>query len=291
MPAVRLPAKFLVLVLGILVVFFGVLSVIVIGRESDLLSRKAMEKEHLLAQTIVADLRDNMLTGRPRSTLALMEVLRGSYGLVRLDVLRKDGSPAFDRQGPRLVLPQIARAFASGQTEHFEETGTVPLHTNIFPLENAGECRRCHARSGNILGVILISHTLEDTYEEIASSKRQLAFLFLTMLVVTGSLLYLTVRKLVLVPLARLHRGAELIGGGDLAHRIDVESRDEFSDLAGTFNTMAGRLSETYGGLEQRVKVRTVELNESVRLLQGILANMSSGVVLLDLLLPGFYQK
>jgi PAS domain S-box-containing protein len=278
----RLPAKFLVLILGILVVFFVILSLIVIERETDLLKRKAAEKEHLLAQAIVADLRDNMLAGRPRSTLDLMEVLRGSYGLVRLEVLRKDGSPAFDREGTRRVLPQIARVFESGQPTEFTEGGEVSLHTNIFPLQNASECRRCHVKAGDILGVILISHSLEDTLEEIRSSKRHLAFLFFAMLAATGALLYVTVRKLVLSPLRSLHRGAEIMGGGDLTHRINVESRDEFSDLAGSFNDMAEKLKQTYGELENRVKVRTSELNESVRLMRGILSSMSSGVVLLS---------
>jgi len=282
MPPVRLPAKFLILVLGILVVFFGILSFIVIERETDLLTRKSAEQEHLLAQTIVADLRDNMLAGRPRSTLDLMEVLRGSYGLVRLEVLRKDGTLAFDRQGPRRFMPQIADAFLSGKVVDFTETGEVPTHTNIFPLQNASECRRCHARAGDTLGVILISQSLEDTVEEVSVSKRQLVALFSVMLLVIGAALYIAVRKVVLSPLRSLHHGAKIIGMGELGHRITIGSRDEFSDLAGTFNEMAEKLKETYGGLEHMVKVRTTELNESVRLMEGILSSMSSGVVLLD---------
>jgi PAS domain S-box-containing protein len=282
MRAVRLPAKFLILVLGILVVFFGILSVIVIEREADLLTRTAAEKENLLAQTIVADLRANMLAGRPRSTLTQIKGLQGAYGLARLEVLRKDGSPAFDQQGPRRVLPQIGQVFQSGKTMDFNEDNELPLHTNIFPLPNESECRRCHAGAGNILGVILISHPLEDTIEDIQASKRQLAFLFVAMLLATGALLYFIVRKFVLSPLEVLHRGAEIIGGGNLEHRITIGSRDEFGDLAGTFNEMAWRLKETYGGLENMVKVRTAELNESIRLTQGILSSMSSGVVLLD---------
>src|SRR5512145_2674200 len=212
MVSVKLPVKFLILVLGILVVFFGILSVIVVQRETRLLIGKAAEQEHLLAKTIVADLKDNMLAGRPRSTLKLMESLRGDYNLVRLEVLRSNGSPAFDQQGPRRLLPQIARAFETGQTMDFNEKGMHPLHTNLFPLENESECRRCHSRDGNVLGVILISHSLEETIEETRASKRQLAALFLFMLLVTGALLYLTVLKLVLSPLQSLHHGAEVIG-------------------------------------------------------------------------------
>jgi PAS domain S-box-containing protein len=281
MVSVKLSVKFLILILGILVVFFGILSVIVIQRETNLLIGKAAEQEHFLSRTIVADLKDSMLTGRPRSTLNLMERLRSAYSLVRLDVLRKDGSPAFDQLGPRLLLPQISQAFEIGQTMDFDEEGMIPLHTNIVPLKNESECRRCHGRDVEILGVILISHMLDETIEEIRSSKRQLAVLFTSMLLVTGMLLYLTVRKFVLSPLQSLHCGAEIIGTGDLNHRITIASRDEFSDLAGTFNEMAGRLQETYGGLESMVKTRTAELNENIRLMQSILSSMSSGVALL----------
>jgi len=61
----KLHAKFLILVLGILIVFFGILSYVIIQREVRILSQKGAEKEHLLTRTIVADLKDGMLSGRP----------------------------------------------------------------------------------------------------------------------------------------------------------------------------------------------------------------------------------
>ncbi len=279
---VRLPVKFLVLVVGILIVFLGILSTIVIRREASILARKAAEQEHLLARTVVADLKDSMLTGRPRSTLNLIEGLQGAYGLVRLEVLREDGSPAFDQRGARRALPQIAQVFQTGKVMDFNEEGPPPLHTNIFPLPNESECRRCHGKAQDILGVILISHTLENTIEEIQTSKRQLTVLFLAMVLVMGAALSIAVRRVVLAPLRALHQGVAAFGRGDLSHRIGIESRDEFGELAVSFNGMAGSIRESRSGLENMVKSRTAELNESVRLMQGILSSMSSGVVLLS---------
>jgi len=278
----KLHAKFLTLVLGILIVFFGILSSIIIQREVRILSRKGAEKENLLARTIVAVLKEDMLTGRPRSTLHLMESLQGAYGLVRLAVIRKDGTHAFGVPGPRFALPQIAQAFESGKVVDFNEEGAVPLHTNIFPLPNENACRRCHRSEGETLGVILVSHSLEDTIEEIQSGKRQLMFLLAVLIVVMGTALYVAVRKVVLAPLRTLHRGARIIGMGNFEHRISMEGGDEFSELAYSFNDMAQRVKETTSGLENMVKIRTTELNESVRLMRGILSSMSSGVVLLS---------
>jgi nitrogen fixation/metabolism regulation signal transduction histidine kinase len=43
-------------------------------------------------------------------------------------------------------------------------------------------------------------------------------------------------------PVARLRQAADRIGSGDFAARVPVEGRDEFAELATTFNAMADRL-------------------------------------------------
>ncbi len=280
--SVRLSAKLLVLVLGILFVFLGILLVIVSDRETRMLARKNAEQEQLLAESLVADLKNNMLAGRPRSTLNLIASLRGSYGLVRLDVVRRDGTAAFGSFSPPVAFPQVAEAFRTARETDFSEAGASPVHTNLFPLKNVGECRRCHGNEGEVLGVILISHSLEEEVHEVRASKRKLGILFAGAILAVGMTLSFATRKVVLTPLRVLDRGAEIIGTGDLSHRIAVKSGDELEELAGSFNEMARRLKETYDGLENMVKIRTAELNESVRLMRGILTSMSSGVVLLD---------
>jgi PAS domain S-box-containing protein len=282
MMPLRVHAKFLVLVLGILVLFLGTFSVVMVRRESRILARKGAEKEQLVAQAIFSDLKENMLAGRPRSTLTLLRTIEGTNGIVCAAVLRPDGTPAFGMAGPKVVLPQLAEAVATGRNVDLNDlTGAVPLHINLFPLKNEAVCRQCHAKFGDILGVVMLSHSIEDTVREIRSSTRNLLGLLLTLMAVMSAALYLAVRKVVLGPLRTLHQGAEVIGKGDLAQRIHIGSGDEFQDLAFSFNEMAGRLKETYIGLENTVKVRTAELNESVRLMRGILSSMSSGVALL----------
>jgi signal transduction histidine kinase len=66
------------------------------------------------------------------------------------------------------------------------------------------------------------------------------------------------------VPIQRLRLGAARIGSGDLTQRIDIKTGDELELLADQFNDMAGRLEESYAGLEQKVEQRTHELSESL---------------------------
>jgi signal transduction histidine kinase len=283
MTSVRIHTKFLILVLGLLVLFLGLLSWVVVRREGRLLERKHAEQQHLLTRMLAEDLADNMLTGRPRNTLSMIEQLRSIHGLVQLEVLRKDGTRAFGAPGPRIDLPEIALAFADGQALDLHRNGDPPLHVNLFPLRNGTHCRGCHPSAGDVLGVIMVSQTTDELSAETQAGARQLGLFLTAAVVVVGIGLYLTVRKVVLTPLATLHEGARRLAAGDLGHRLDLRGGDEFQDLAATFNEMAGKLKENRAGLENLVKVRTAELNESVRLMRGILSSMSSGVVLLSL--------
>ena len=65
-------------------------------------------------------------------------------------------------------------------------------------------------------------------------------------------------------PIRALRAGAARIGSGDLGQRIAIKTGDELEALADQFNDMAGRLQESYAGLEQKVEQRTHELSESL---------------------------
>jgi class 3 adenylate cyclase/HAMP domain-containing protein len=67
-----------------------------------------------------------------------------------------------------------------------------------------------------------------------------------------------------LIPITALRAGARRLGSGDFNHRIDVHTADELEDLADQFNSMAGRLQETYEGLETKVEERTRDLARSI---------------------------
>ena len=65
-------------------------------------------------------------------------------------------------------------------------------------------------------------------------------------------------------PIQALGAGADVIGRGDLGHRISVRTGDELETLANRFNEMARRLQESYAGLEEQVQRRTRELADAL---------------------------
>lgn len=256
--------KFLVFVIGSLILLFGVLTYVIVEREARLLVQKDIEKQHIMAQAIVADLQKSMLEHRPRSILELLKRLREASGVVRLEVVDSDGKRAFGIAGERLFIQQFDQVFSAGTEVDFSETGEPPVHTIVYPLKNDTACRNCHGSGKRVLGAVLVSYSMEDSIREIEQSKRDLTSVLFIIIFLIGCLLYFITRIEVLRPLATLHNGAERIGKGDLAHRINVSTGDELQDVARAFNTMAGRLEESYGGLESRVRERTTQLRQAM---------------------------
>ena len=67
-----------------------------------------------------------------------------------------------------------------------------------------------------------------------------------------------------LVPIRRLQTGAERLGAGDFDQRIDIRTGDEIETLADRFNSMAGKIKESYETLEGKVQARTREVTEAL---------------------------
>ncbi len=59
-----------------------------------------------------------------------------------------------------------------------------------------------------------------------------------------GLILSVFISRQLTHPLAKLTSGARLLGAGDLQGRVKLGGKDEFSDLADSFNTMADRIVE-----------------------------------------------
>ncbi len=89
--------------------------------------------------------------------------------------------------------------------------------------------------------------------------------------------------RIVVQPLKRLQEGAAIIGGGDLTHRIDIQTRDEVGALASAFNAMTAQLQETIGTLKQRSDYLQATVQEYVE----YMAEVGQGNLAVRLTLDG----
>ncbi len=91
---------------------------------------------------------------------------------------------------------------------------------------------------------------------------RQSAFLLVALLSVfllVYSIIRFT-RRRIITPLLTIREGVDTLGQKNLEHRIEYESDNELGELAAGFNTMAAELDELVGTLEERIQLRTRDL-------------------------------
>lgn len=115
------------------------------------------------------------------------------------------------------------------------------------------------ARSGSASWYSFIRQDPKELYAPIRSLMTYASTASVTLLGLLF-LLALAVSKRFVRPVHILHEGAELIGRGNLSHRLKIETNDEIEQLANEFNQMAINLQDSYTSLEHRVADRTREL-------------------------------
>ena len=154
----------------------------------------------------------------------------------------------------RLAQVKAARAAAAGVAEE--------------PLQEAEDIRgrqvlTAYAPVTAPGWLVFVELPREEAYAPLIDSIERsglLLLLGLALAVLAGIFL---ARRMV-VPIQALQAGAERIGSGDLGQRISIKTGDELESLADQFNDMAGKLEESYAGLEKKVEDRTRELSASL---------------------------
>jgi len=110
---------------------------------------------------------------------------------------------------------------------------------------------------------VFVELPVDEAYQPLIYSMQRTALVLFAALCLAALAGIFLARRMV-VPIQALRAGAARIGGGDLAQRISVNTGDELEALADQFNDMAGRLQESYTGLEKKVELRTQALTEAL---------------------------
>lgn len=121
---------------------------------------------------------------------------------------------------------------------------------------------------------VVVEQPLEEADEPVRAAVRGAVWVAAGSLALALAAALWSARRMVR-PLRALAQGAERIGAGQLAHRIELKSGDELERLGERFNAMAGELQSSYGSLERKVEERTRALSEANRAKSRLLAAAS----------------
>jgi len=104
----------------------------------------------------------------------------------------------------------------------------------------------CHQQEAGskVLGVIDIGRSLEDVQADLNREQIRLVGLSIAATALGGILLWFSLAQRFRRPMRDVLSGIRRVASGDLKHRIPTRTRDEFGELAGSFNAMSEQLAE-----------------------------------------------
>ncbi len=275
---------YLVIALTIAVLAFILL---VVRYHQDHLLQAASSHVNQLSEVITKSTRFAMIQNQPSYVLKIVEDVGSQNGIVKVRIMSKDGTiihsshwPEIGRQvdqkaeacfhchqseTPLDQIPKDKRARIFTSPEGGRLLGSMDVIRNE-PSCYTASCHE-HREDKSVLGVLDIVYSLDHIDREVWLATLNIAGLSFGFVIVASLCVGFLVHRMVYVPLRDLEAGAQKISSGNLQELIPVRSRDEFGQLANSFNSMTEALRKSQGELqqwghtlEQKVEEKTEEL-------------------------------
>ncbi|HEV2708568.1 MAG TPA: ATP-binding protein [Pyrinomonadaceae bacterium] len=247
------------------------------------------QEQHLLAQArvVAAQLDGTDDAGASLSTF----VERGGFAglaLVAPDgaMLARSAAPAFTARAQELDEAFRRAAALPADAGQYEE------HLTVAAAPLADGRRLLAARASDSQESLSRIVAGADTFEQLRQQQRKVRLLGLStlglitlLLVFAATWTAIHLARGISTPIRALAEAADLVAGGDLAHRVTTIADDELALLAASFNQMTAQLAENRRHIEAgaaELREKNIALAERRDYIETVLESLSTGVVSLD---------
>jgi len=250
-----------------------------------------------LSETLIKSTRFAMLENKPSFVDRIVEDVGALEDIDRVRILSKNGTIIhsshtaeigmqvdqeaesclgchLDEKSRKQTL-NTARPRIFSDSEGNRMLGTTAVIRNEPSCSNGG-CHE-HAESQSMLGVLDIVYPLDKIEQDIRKSTFTIIGLALGFVIAVALLVTLLVNRFVYLPLRDLEAGAGRLAAGDLEQTIPVRSKDEFGQLAASFNSMTGALRKSHAELQEWGSTLEEKIEEATRELQLAQAETARG--------------
>jgi len=230
------------------------------------IKEQGIEQADVHAQTLLGSLKTLMLNGNGTLAREWIDRLHGVAGIEDLEVIRRDGKPAFTDLNtvnavneylgqPRFqrkiydvneefspVPTNVFNSALEGKISHdLSQSGIL---TVVMPIQADVECLACHGYDTTLLrGILKLSISSKHTEDRITDMKALLWFWAVFLVTVLALAIWLSLRMSVIKPVNELRSAIMSAGEGDRSAHISVVNDDEVGELAVVFNQMQKDLS------------------------------------------------
>ncbi|MGA9572635.1 MAG: ATP-binding protein [Lysobacterales bacterium] len=292
MSVVRNSLKFKVgsyLVIALTLAVFVFTMMIVRNNREELL-QQVTSNSGQLSRVVIGSTRFAMLQNQPSHVSQILKDVGEQKGIEKVRILSKDGViiHSSDEKEIGVQVDQATEACQAchesekslresprfGRTRFFSDQNGKRMLGSTAVIHNEPTCAgaACHKsfKEQPVLGVLDIVYPLDAIEHTLRSNTYTIFGLSFGFILLAGFLVGYLVHRIIYLPLSDLESGAQKLAAGDLDNTIPVRSKDEFGQLAGSFNSMTKALRKSHLELEewgktlqQKVEEATSELHKA----------------------------
>jgi two-component system NtrC family sensor kinase len=282
----RLAFKLIVSLLVMFAIVNAVSQYLNVGAQERQLLESVVQRTDQMSRSITAATWQAMLADQRDAAYQVMQTMAARQGVDHIRIFNKDGWLMFStdrRESVRLdkraevcnpchsAAEPLVSLTARSRSRVFRSASGVRQLAMITPILNEPACSEaaCHAHpSGlNVLGVVDVGMSLADVDREVAAVRlRSLGFAMVE-IALSGLIVFVFTRRFVTRPIEEFVVATQEIGARHLDRPIRVETSEELSELARSFNDMRERLrvaqdenAQFTQRLEAMVEERTAQL-------------------------------
>ena len=279
--------SYLMVVLAFAVFVF---SMILVSNNREELMQQVTNNSGQLSRVVISSTRFAMLQNQPSHVDRIIQDVGDQEDIEKVRILSKEGTIIHSSKKEEIgnKIDQEAEACLAchldeksrlespmfGRSRFFTNQNGKRMLGSTAVIHNEPTCvgAGCHesTREQPVLGVLDLVYPLDDIESTLRSNTYTVFGLSFGFILLAGLLVGFLVHRLVYLPLNDLDHGAERLAAGDLENTIPVRSKDEFGQLANSFNSMTRALRksrvdlEDWGKtLEQKVEEATAELHKA----------------------------
>jgi signal transduction histidine kinase len=230
------------------------------GLHEASIERLTHEKTKIIAEFIEQNVVRAMERGRHFDMHQILRNYVTYKEIKKILLLSQDGTIKASTQDEDLMLRiEDVDSFLKNQyfvreeTVHLEGAKTEKERVFYFnnPIANRPECYQCHGHKNEVIGVLIISHSLRGMDQMISKIKIHSIILAILTIGFLSTVLGLLFLRFIKIPITKLTDTMRKAEEGDLSVRVHIRRKDEMGSLAENLNTMIEKLHLAKKEVEQ----------------------------------------
>jgi len=261
----KLRLKIIISTLLIILLIIGGSYLVIMDIQKNMIEGEFRDKGYILVNHLATELSTPLLVNSLMDIKNYIDNMKSSYADIEyIYVTDSQGVVlvhTFDKGFP-VALKNMTKP--SNISEYVFETERGVIHEFDAPLFKN-------------IGYVHLGLSENRVREQINKASRELLMIALLAVLMGGVFTFVIGRKLT-SPITKLTEGANKINKGMLNYRIDIDTKDEFGELARTFNDMASSLDQKINELIASKQ----EVENAEAYLETLFNSIEEGIVVLN---------